>query len=199
MPLQPISTALPSMQMCAAFIATFSSKPRRCTEESEVATRNRLLSEPPRFAPPNGNGSLPGTRFWSLEEDYEFESESSTPMELDDTAKARDNEVDNELDTELGTRITDREFQMTAALSFHSPALQLLWAPRFASRRKRGLQGLRAGRIVFGETYGRGVGRALGVWANCENPYIWLSLWYWIRRQREKLAAYFSQGSQGNI
>ena len=73
-----------------------------------------------------------------------------------------------------------------AALFFHSPALQLLWAPGFVSQCERGLQGLGAGRIIFGQTYGREVGRALGVWANCDKPRIWLLIWYWIRRQRER-------------
>lgn len=140
--------------------------------------------------------------FGDWEEYNEFEAEASASKELDAIAKALDNkldnELDNELDTELGIRITDREFQMTAALSFHSPALQLLWAPRFTSRRERGLQRLGADRIVVGDTYGRGVGHALGVWANCEHPSIWILIWYWIRRQREKLVAYFSQGSPGN-
>jgi hypothetical protein len=135
--------------------------------------------------------------FGDWEEDNKLESGALVPEEeLDDTTKEvdeeideeADEEVDDELDTDLGTVMRDTEFQLMAALSFHSPALQILWAPEFVSRRERGLQRLEAGRVVFGQTYGRGTGRALGVWANGDNPWIWLLIWYWIRRQREILS-----------
>ncbi|KAK1758623.1 hypothetical protein QBC47DRAFT_375281 [Echria macrotheca] len=61
---------------------------------------------------------------------------------------------------------------------FNLPALQLVWERNTTNLR-------RAAQITLGQSYGRGTAHAVGLFANCDDPSIWLRLGYWVRRQKE--------------
>jgi len=74
---------------------------------------------------------------------------------------------------------------------FNLPALQLVWETFMSHRqqiphRPRNTTNLRrAAQITFGQSYGKGTAHAVGLFANRDDPSIWLRLGYWIRRQKE--------------
>jgi hypothetical protein len=94
--------------------------------------------------------------------------------------------------TSVGREMADDETLDIAATSntepeqtFSSPALRLVWGT-FVPHRQGGLQGPNtplwgAARIIFEQSYRKGTAHAVGVWANSDNPSIWLKIWFWIR------------------
>lgn len=133
----------------------------------------------------------------SLEWDEEwepgrFDFGESNPEELDDildieghiTLQERDMTCVETLDT------VDAEPEQNSCPTFSSPALQLVWKG-CVPHHKGGLQGPNtavwgATRIVFEQSYRSGTAHAVGIWANCQNPCIWLKPLFWIRRQRQR-------------
>jgi len=93
--------------------------------------------------------------------------------------------------------ISDAETEQLGAKSdigspeFNLAALQLVWETFISHRqqiphRPRNTIDLRrAAQITFGQSYGKGTAYAVGLFANCDDPSIWLRLGYWIRRQKE--------------
>ncbi|RYP53010.1 hypothetical protein DL768_001913 [Monosporascus sp. mg162] len=64
---------------------------------------------------------------------------------------------------------------------FGSPALKLVWE-NFMQRYESALRGSRTllretARMVYGPSYERGTAHAVGIWANYNNPPVWLRLW----------------------
>jgi len=71
---------------------------------------------------------------------------------------------------------------------FNLAALQLIWEHEIPHRLKKKHNTTylrRAAQLTFGQSYGRGTAHAVGLFANCDDPSIWLRLGYWIRWQKE--------------
>jgi hypothetical protein len=187
------------LEIVSSHQASARSSDQRLTVEAAALSEEELI----------GDGVLDNLRWDENDSDESDDDKRTRPEELEvpdrlprwrDASDAEQSDYYSFNNTTDDTSDYAETEQLGAAESdiignlpeFNLPALQLVWET-FKShhhqqipRRPRNTTNLRrAAQITFGQSYGKGTAHAVGLFANCDDPSIWLRLGCWIRRRKE--------------
>ena len=167
-------------------------------DDDDDDERTRLLEEipvpiPDRPPPPRWRDDAYGAEQQQQSDYYYSSLMNNTTDETSDYHAEKEklnNHWEQRAESDISSASSPAEFN-------NSPALQLvIWETFMSSSshrqqipctpRNTATNHLRrAAQITFGRSYGKGTAHAVGLFANCDDPSVWLRLGCWIRRQRE--------------